>query len=159
MTSGGRNQLMTWAGNAVPYRPGKNDLLDATRRVQTVFLAGGVLAIAGEGRIHATEGEILALNEGAAYFALRAGVPLVPLAINGTTWFSVGSTVRIRIGAPIPPVGRPRSQAVRLMTDATRAALIELSAGFPRRPPPGRFGQWLTELFNDWPEGSRPEAT
>ena len=72
MTQGGRNRLMLWAGNAVPYRPGKNDLLEATRRVQAIFKAGGVLAIAGEGRIHAHENEILPLSEGAAYFALRS---------------------------------------------------------------------------------------
>ena len=29
-------------------------------------------------------------------------------------------------------------------------------ADFPDPPPPGRFGRWLTELFNDWPEGARP---
>jgi hypothetical protein len=23
---------------------------------------------------------------------------------------------------------------------------------------PGPFGRWLTELFNEWPEGSRAEA-
>jgi hypothetical protein len=23
---------------------------------------------------------------------------------------------------------------------------------------PGRFGRWLTEVFNDWPEGSREAA-
>ena len=25
-------------------------------------------------------------------------------------------------------------------------------------PEPGRFGRWLTEAFNDWPEGSREAA-
>src|SRR5439155_9072546 len=156
MTRGGRNRLMSWAGNAVPYRPGKNDLLDATRRVHTVFAAGGVLAIAGEGRIHAGEHQIMPLNEGSAYFAVRSGVPIVPVAINGTTWYSFGSRVRIRIGEPIPTSGRPTSAAVRALTDATRAALLELAADFPERSRPGRFGMRLTELFNDWPEGSRP---
>jgi hypothetical protein len=43
------------------------------------------------------------------------------------------------------------------MTDATAAALRALVADFPDPPEPGRFGRWLTEVFNDWPEGSRPE--
>jgi 1-acyl-sn-glycerol-3-phosphate acyltransferase len=158
MTAGGRNRLMSWAGNAVPYRPGKNDLLDATRRVHVVFAAGGVLAIAGEGRIHAREREILPLNEGAAYFALRSGVPIVPVAISGTTWYSLGSRVGIQIGTPIRTSGRPTSAAVRSLTDATRTALLELVADAPPRRRPGRFGAWLTELFNDWPEGARPAA-
>ena len=33
MAVGGRNRLMLWTGTAIPYKPGKNDLLDATRRV------------------------------------------------------------------------------------------------------------------------------
>jgi hypothetical protein len=31
-------------------------------------------------------------------------------------------------------------------------------ADFPDQPRPGRVGRWLTELFNDWPDGSRPIA-
>jgi 1-acyl-sn-glycerol-3-phosphate acyltransferase len=156
MSTGGRNRLMSWTGNAVPYRPGKNDLLDATRRVQTVFAAGGILAIAGEGRIHAREDEVLPLNEGAAYFAMRARVPIVPVAINGLTWFSVGSRVRIRIGEPIVARGRPSREAVEELTAATWAALRDLVAGYRQPKRPGRFGRWLTDVFNDWPEGERP---
>jgi 1-acyl-sn-glycerol-3-phosphate acyltransferase len=147
---------MSWTGNTVPYRPGKNDLLDATRRVQTVFAAGGVLAIAGEGRIHAHEDEVLPISEGAAYFAMRANVPIVPLTINGLTWYSVGSRVRIRIGEPIQASGRPNREAVEALTAATWTALTALVAGYPQPKPPGRFGRWLTEVFNDWPEGQRP---
>jgi len=156
MSTGGRNRLMSWTGNTVPYRPGKNDLLDATRRVQTVFAAGGVLAIAGEGRIHAHEDEVLPISEGAAYFAMRAHVPIVPLAINGLTWYSVGSRVRIRIGEPIQASGRPTREAVEALTAETWTALVALVAGYPQPKPPGRFGRWLTEVFNDWPEGQRP---
>ena len=82
MRVGGRNRLMSWTGTTIPYKPGKNDLLDATRRVAAVVGSGAVIAIAGEGRIHARESELLPLSEGAAYFALRSGVPLVPIAIR-----------------------------------------------------------------------------
>ena len=64
---------MSWTCATVPYRPGKNDLLEATRRVSAVLASGGVLAIAGEGRIHASEHDLLRLEEGPAYFALRSG--------------------------------------------------------------------------------------
>ncbi|HEV7809513.1 MAG TPA: HAD-IA family hydrolase, partial [Candidatus Limnocylindrales bacterium] len=33
MAVGGRNRLMAWTGTTIPYRPGKNDLLEAARRV------------------------------------------------------------------------------------------------------------------------------
>jgi 1-acyl-sn-glycerol-3-phosphate acyltransferase len=157
MSRGGRNRLMRWAGNAVPYRPGKNDLLDATRRVKAVFDAGGVLAIAGEGRIHAHEGDVLPLSEGAAYFALRAGVPIVPLTIVGMSWFSVGSRVRVRLGQPIATSGRPTREVVEALTAETWSALTDLSGVATTRERPGRFGRWLTELFNEWPEGVRPD--
>ena len=42
------------------------------------------------------------------------------------------------------------------MTAATRRALLDLVADGRDREPPGRFGRWLTEVFQDWPEGSRP---
>ena len=100
---------------------------------------------------------MLPLNEGAAFFALRAGVPIVPVAVNGMTWFTVGSRVRIRVGEPIAVEGRPTSEAVATLTATTWAALCRLALDFPSRARPGRIGRWLTELFNDWPEGARPD--
>lgn len=156
MTAGGRNRLMSWTGTTIPYRPGKNDLIDATRRVSAVIGSGGVVAIAGEGRIHASERELLPLSEGAAYFALRSGVPLVPIAINGTSWLAFGRRVRVRVGPSLVPTGRPSREAVDALTADCWAALHDLVREEPDRAVPGRIGRWLTELFNDWPEGRRP---
>ena len=159
MTRGGRNRLMSWTGSAVPYKPGKNDLLEATRSVQSIFDSGGVLAIAGEGRIHAGESQLLPLNEGAAYFALRSGVPLVPIAINGTSWLPFGGRVRVRVGEPIHAEGRPTHEAIAALTARAWEALHDLVAGQPEVARPGPVGRWVTERFNDWPEGSRPSAS
>lgn len=158
MAAGGRNRLMGWTGTPIPYRPGKDDLLGATRRVGTVIAAGGVLAIAGEGRIHAAESELWPLNDGTAYFALRNQVPIVPLAINGTSWLRFGGRVTVTVGEPLPALGRPSREAVTALTAQTWAALHGLVRDAPDLPVPGRFGRWLTERFNEWPEGSR-EAT
>ncbi len=158
MAIGGRNRLMHWTGATIPYKPGKNDLLDATRRVATVVAAGGVVAIAGEGRIGAVEGRLLPLNDGPAYFALRSGVPLVPIAINGTSWLRFGGRVRVRVGEPILPSGRADRAAVDAMT-ATLAERLEVLIA--DAPAPARFGRlagWVTERFNEWPEGSRDAA-
>jgi 1-acyl-sn-glycerol-3-phosphate acyltransferase len=158
MGVGGRNRLMTWTGTTIPYKPAKNDLLDATRRVGAVVGTGAVVAIAGEGRIHAGESDLLPLSEGAAYFALRSGIPLVPIAIAGTSWLRFGGRVRVRVGESIPIAGRPTREAVDEVTAALSLALHDLVADAPDLAPPGRFGRWLTELFNDWPEGSREAA-
>ncbi len=158
MAAGGRNRLMAWTGATIPYKPGKNDLLDATRRVGALLAAGGVVAIAAEGRIGAIESRVLPLNDGPAYFALRSRVPLVPVAINGVSWLRFGARVRIRIGVPIAGDGRPDRARVAAMTEALQAALAELVAGASEPERRGRVAGRLTELFNDWPEGSREAA-
>ena len=158
MGMGGRNRLMFWTGTAIPYKPGKNDLLDATRRVGAVLATGSVVAIAGEGRIHVRETELLPISEGAAYFALRSGVPLVPIAVNGTSWLRFGGRIRVRVGEPILISGRPTRDAVAEATARLTTSLLALVADAPDVPMPGRVGRWMTERFNDWPEGSREAA-
>ncbi|MDP9483542.1 MAG: 1-acyl-sn-glycerol-3-phosphate acyltransferase [Chloroflexota bacterium] len=158
MSVGTRNRVMKWTGTAVPFRPEKRDLKGPTRRVGAILDAGGVLAIAGEGRIHAGEGELLALNDGAAFFALRSGVPMVPVAINGTSWLTFGRQMRVRIGAPLAVSGRPTREAVDDLTRRTWTALHDLVGGYPDPDPPpiGSFWFRLTEAFNEWEEGARP---
>jgi 1-acyl-sn-glycerol-3-phosphate acyltransferase len=156
MTKGGRNRLIMWAGFGIPYHPAKNDLIEITRRVQRILEDGWAILIFGEGRIHRGEHELLPLADGTAYFALRAHVPIIPIAINGTSWLGFRRVVRIRIGAAIEPEGRPNREGVEAMTARTAAALLRMVADFQDPPEPGPFGRWLTELFNDWPEGARP---
>ena len=158
MSVGGRNRLMTWTGATIPYRPGKGDLLVATRRVHAVIAAGGVVGIAGEGRIQPDESRVGPLNEGAAYFALREGVPLVPVAIHGTSWLGFGRRVSVTIGTPLAVAGRPTRAAVDDLTARCHAALAEMVRAAPERPRPGPVGRWITERFNEWPEGSRAAA-
>ena len=105
MMVGFRNRLMRWSATPVPYRTDKRDLVDAVRRVKMLLDAGGTLMVAGEGRIHVGERVVPPLNEGAAFFALRNGVPLVPIAINGTGWLGFGRRVRVKVGAPIDTTG------------------------------------------------------
>lgn len=159
MAVGGRNRLMSWTGMTIPYKPGKNDLREATRRVSSVLQAGGVVAIAGEGRIGGVEPELLPLSDGPAYFALRSGAPLVPVAVNGTSWLPFGGRVRVCVGDPILPTGRPDRAGVTTLSAELRASLSELISDAPEVAVPGRVGRWVTERFNDWPEGSREAAT
>jgi 1-acyl-sn-glycerol-3-phosphate acyltransferase len=158
MSLGGRNRLMTWTGATIPYRPGKQNLIEAARRVHAVIAAGGVLAIAGEGRIQPFESSLLPLNEGPAYFALREGVPIVPIAIHGSSWLAFGRRVRVTIGEPIQATERPNRQHVDALTARIWTSLHEMVRDEPERSRPGPVGRWLTEAFNDWPEGDRGAA-
>jgi 1-acyl-sn-glycerol-3-phosphate acyltransferase len=160
MRRGFRNRMMRWSGTVVPFKPGKRGLVAATRRVEELTAGGAMIAIAGEGRIHAGESVLLPLLDGPAYLALRAGVPIVPVAINGTSWLGFRRCVRVRYGAPIPlpegAAGGITRDAVDAMTARTWASLHVLVAGFPDPSPPHVVGRRLTEIFNDWPEGVRP---
>jgi 1-acyl-sn-glycerol-3-phosphate acyltransferase len=130
----------------------------ATRRVHAVIAAGGVIAIAGEGRIQPSESGLAPLCEGAADFALREGVPLVPVAIHGTSWLAFGRRIRVVIGEPLVPTGRPNREGVDALTERCWTALHDLVRDEVPRGRPGPVGRWLTEVFNDWPEGSRAAA-
>ena len=92
----------------MPFKPSKSDLVDTTKRAQRVIEAGFVLGIAGEGRLSDREGEIVPLQEGVAFFALRARVPIVPVAIIGTRWVRFGKPSGAR--RQDDPHGRPASQ-------------------------------------------------
>jgi 1-acyl-sn-glycerol-3-phosphate acyltransferase len=88
---------------------------DARAAVKTMNQAAQVMRERGTsllifpegGRSHT--GELAAFKEGAAYIAIRAGVPLVPIALKGTREvlpFGSGEvragSVTMRIGDPIP---------------------------------------------------------
>jgi 1-acyl-sn-glycerol-3-phosphate acyltransferase len=152
MTVGGKNRLIDWVGNAVPFDPRKARLLTSAKRAVAVLDAGRVLVVAGEGRLTEDEDVVLPLNEGPAFFAIRAGVPLVAVAINGTRWLRFGKAIRVRVGEPIATTGlRADRETVRALTDRLQATLGEMVLGYPDQAVPGPFGRWLTELFAERP--------
>jgi 1-acyl-sn-glycerol-3-phosphate acyltransferase len=155
---GVRNRIMWWSGMAVPFKPGKDDLLTSVKRAQAVFASGASLAIAAEGALHVHEGDLLPLQEGGAYLALRARVPIVPVAITGTSLLGFGRLVRVRVGTPSPTGPRPTHDAIEAYTWQTWHALRGMVSEDRDLPPPGPFGRWLSDVFNDWGAGGRTAA-
>ena len=152
MQRGLRNRLIRWTGRAVPFKPRAQDVVDATRRATAVLRTGACLAVAGEGRLSDHEGVVRPLESGLAHFARLSGAAILPTALIGTRWVHLGSHVTIRIGRPVSPDVFPAGKAgLAEMTAAVQDQLQGLLAGVPERQPPGPFGRWLSELFNDRP--------
>lgn len=152
MASGWRNHVITWTRIAVPFKPSKEDLLDTTRRALGVLRAGHVLSIAGEGRLSDREGELVPIYEGAAYFALRAQVPVLPVAVIGTRWLSFGRLVTVRAAEPISVAGmRADRHGVAALTERIESSIKAMLVGVEEERPPGPFGRWMTDVFADRP--------
>jgi 1-acyl-sn-glycerol-3-phosphate acyltransferase len=151
MQVGTRNKLIRWGRIGVPFKPHAKDLLDTTRRAMAV-LRQHILAVAGEGRLSDREGAIVPLEEGPAYLALRAQVPIVPLAVIGTRWLRFGKRVTLRFGPAIETAGRKADRAtIMALTAELTRAMEKLLEGVKDEDPPGPFGRWLTDVFNERP--------
>jgi 1-acyl-sn-glycerol-3-phosphate acyltransferase len=152
INTGWKNALIRWSHMAVPFRPSKTDLIDTTRRATSVLKSGYVLALAGEGRLSDTDAELVPVQEGAAFFALRGGAPIVPMAIIGAHWLRFGKTLTMRVGPVIELRGRRADRdGVASLTVEVQAALERLIEGVVDEPPPGRFGRWMTDALAERP--------
>ncbi|MGH2380430.1 MAG: lysophospholipid acyltransferase family protein [Candidatus Limnocylindria bacterium] len=145
---GFKNHVMAFFGGVIPYNPEKTTLTSAVRAVRRVFAADGVLGIFAEGRIGFREADLLDFEDGAAAFAISAGVPVVPCAIVGSTHLWFRRRIEIRFGPPIP-TDAVRGRAAR---DALEARIREgITAILPDREPrlPRRRPlTFLTDLLN-----------
>lgn len=132
-----------------PVRRGAADR-EALRKCAEVLAGGEPLVIFPEGTRQAGP-EVQAMQEGAAYLAARAGVPIVPVGIGGTEHALVKGSKKVRrvrvvvvAGTPLVPPpneGRvPRSSIARL-TEELRGHLQDLFdqaqklSGSPERLP------------------------
>jgi 1-acyl-sn-glycerol-3-phosphate acyltransferase len=68
-----------------------------------------------------TQGEMGSFKDGAAYIAIKAGVPIVPIGVMGTrhilpsgSWKLRSGKVRLKIGDPVPTLDVPLSERTRL---------------------------------------------
>jgi 1-acyl-sn-glycerol-3-phosphate acyltransferase len=75
------------------------------QHVDRCLQVGGAVAIFPEADYGPREAELMPFKKGFAHFAIKAGVPVVPLALSGTKdlWFR--KLIRVVIGKPISPSG------------------------------------------------------
>jgi 1-acyl-sn-glycerol-3-phosphate acyltransferase len=113
------------------------------RHVDRALEVGGSVAIFPEGEYGPAEGELLPFKKGFAHFAIKAGVPVVPLALSGTKDLWLRKRIEVAIGRPILPAG----QTPESLTEAGFQSVKELMPAY--HEPAGRklLRRQLTNLF------------
>ena len=123
----------------------------AVREARRRLADGRVLGIFPEGRIEKADGELLPLQAGAAALAVKAGVPIVPVWVEGTMRSKPGEDAkpmapyvrrhraRLAFGRPLEPGDDARDLTARLEAELRRLRTVcrsgagEKSAGSPVR--------------------------
>jgi len=104
---------------------------------------GGAIAIFPEGNYGPKEGELMLFKKGFAHFAIKAGVPVIPVALSGTQdlWFR--KPIRVVIGKVLLPAGHDPGS----LTEAGFERIKGLMPAYSE--PPGRklLRRQLTHLF------------
>jgi 1-acyl-sn-glycerol-3-phosphate acyltransferase len=113
------------------------------QHVDRCLEVGGAVAIFPEADYGPTEGELMPFKKGFAHFAIKAGVPVIPVALSGTKdlWFR--KRIRVIIGPPLLPSGHDPAS----LTEAAFQRIKELMPKY--RSPQGRklLRRQLTHLF------------
>ncbi len=121
---------------------GSRAAAETIERFREKLVAGERLLVFPEGT-RSPDGEVQGFKNGGFYAAVRAGVPVVPVALDGTFFMmrkhaaDTGDTadrgewdkrhVRVKIGRPIQPPSEGKERArVERLRDETRAAVVAL---------------------------------
>lgn len=113
----------------VPSGSSVRVLRQIDRSVQAIFAQGDGLIVFPEGRLGTSEGELrLPLKRGTVTYALRAGVPIVPIALIGTRDLYWRKRLIIRFGNPLqfPRSPRPKPAEVQAVLEELQRSLTQL---------------------------------
>jgi 1-acyl-sn-glycerol-3-phosphate acyltransferase len=104
---------------------------------------GGAVALFPEGNYGPAEGELMPFHKGFAHFAIKAGVPVVPVGLSGTkdVWFR--KTIRVFVGETIPPGNLDPAGLTELAYRRIRQLVPAYTEPAGRKP----LRRFLTHLF------------
>ncbi len=135
--------LVRTTGGYVPVVRDRHADRTLFEHVDRCLAVGGAVALFPEANYGPKEGELMPFHKGFAHFAIKAGVPVVPVALSGTKdlWFR--KKIRVIVGEPMPAVGQDPAALTELAFTKIRAILPAYVE------PPGRklFRNTLTHLF------------
>jgi 1-acyl-sn-glycerol-3-phosphate acyltransferase len=135
--------LVRATGGYVPVDRGQHGDPSLYRHVDRCLELGGAVAIFPEGNYGKAEGKVLPFRRGFAHFAIKAGVPVVPVGLGGTREVWVGKTIELRIGPPLDPAGHTPESLTELAQATVSGLLPDYSDPGGRKP----LASWLTHLF------------
>ncbi len=98
------------------------------RIVQGLLSRGNGLVVFPEGRLGSTEGQLHPLKRGTVIYALRAGVPIVPVVIIGTHDLFLRKKLTVRFGEPLyfDQTSRIKRQEIDTALETLQNALLSL---------------------------------
>lgn len=135
----------------VPTHAGLGTMRQIERAVQAIFARGDGILIFPEGKLGELEGQLqLPLARGGMIYALRAGVPIVPVALIGTHDLYWRKRLTLRFGKPLhfPQCQRPKPKDVQKATEILQEALIQLLPNNYQEPNQAKpLRHWLNSLL------------
>jgi len=135
--------LIRTTGGYVPVVRERHGDQALFHHVDRCLEVGGAIAIFPEGNYGPKEGEMMPFKKGFAHFAIKAGVPVIPIALSGTQdlWFR--KPIRVVIGKALLPAGHDPAS----LTEAGFERITQLMPVYSE--PPGRklLRRQLTHLF------------
>jgi 1-acyl-sn-glycerol-3-phosphate acyltransferase len=120
------------------------------RAVQAIFARGDGMMIFPEGKLGTVEGQLqLPLARGVAIYALRAGVPIVPVALIGTQDLYLRKELTIRFGEPLrfPQCDRPKPQDVKTALEVLQDGMMALLSKDYQEPNEPKLLRYLFNHF------------
>jgi 1-acyl-sn-glycerol-3-phosphate acyltransferase len=135
----------------VPNGSSIKQMRQIDQAVQAILQRGDGILLFPEGRLGGQEGQLnFPLKRGTVIYAMRSGIPIVPVAIAGTQTLYFRKTLTLRFGQPIPfeQQHRPkRADIDQALTTLTTELSQLLDPTYQDPPGPKFFKHWLNHLF------------
>jgi 1-acyl-sn-glycerol-3-phosphate acyltransferase len=135
--------LVRKTGGFVPVVRDRHSDRRLFQHVDRCLEMGGAVAIFPEGNYGKKEGELLPFHKGFAHFAIKAAVPVIPVALSGTQDLWFGKRIRVVIGQAIPTAG----QYPDALTEIAFAKITELMPTYTELSGRKLLRRQLTHLF------------
>jgi len=135
--------IVRHTGGFVPVDRDRHGDRALFHHVDRALEVGGSVAIFPEGNYGSAEGELMPFKKGFAHFAIKAGVPVIPVALSGTKdlWF------RKRIEVVIGQAMSPSGQTPESLTAAAFERIKQLMPAYQEQPGRKLLRRQLTNLF------------